>query len=338
MGRDEPYRYRVLGLVLETSRMIPGLIPTASSQQSDVSVSFEGLPTWFGGRLLAGCHPTVIQELAYLRVAVYRTTAGTYWHFQRTDDTEYLVGNAGRDVWISWRDPVTFAEVCPDLFAPVFSLLLQFRGRTPLHASVVTIDGRAIAFIGPGGAGKSTTAAKFAQLGYAVLSEDVLNVLSEGKEFNALPGYPVLHLWPQAAAMFRGLADSPAYQMRGEDSVRIDLQADARRSEISPSPIAAIYVLKPRMKDHAAPYIEPLEPRAAFLELLANTLGPPLNAEARARSFAFVARVAADVPLRKVVPHSEPDRLERMCELIVDDVRTTQRSPFPVNGTLFLDP
>src|SRR5262245_61308976 len=309
--------------------MIPGLIPIASSQAPEVAVSFEGLPSWFGGRFPEECQATVIQELAYLSVAVYRTTTGTYWHFQRTDDTEYLVGNGGQDVWISWRDPVKLAQVCPDLFAPVFSLLLQLRGRTPLHASVVTIDGRAIAFIGPGGAGKSTTAAKFAELGHAVLSEDVLNVLPEGKKFTALPGYPVLHLWPQSAVMFRGRTDSPAYQVRGQDSECIELQAGAHASEVSPRPLAAIYVLKPRMKDHAAPYIEPLEPRAAFLELLANTLGPPLGAEARARSFAFVARVAAAVPLRKIVPHTEPDRLERMCELIADDVRTTQRSPVP---------
>ena len=110
--------------------------------------------------------------------------------------------------------------------------------------------------------------------------------------------------------------------MPGQDKVCVDLEAGAHVFEGSPSPLAAIYVLKTRTDDETAPYLEPLEPHRALMELLANTLGQSLiDAEGRARNFSFLARLARDVPLRKMVPHRSPDRLERMCGLIVEDFR-----------------
>jgi hypothetical protein len=84
-----------------------------------------------------------------------------YWHFQYIDHAEYLIRGDGMEIWVSWPELVAFALVCAYLLGPVFALLLQLRGRTPLHASSVVIDGLAVAFLGPSGAGKSTTGQAF---------------------------------------------------------------------------------------------------------------------------------------------------------------------------------
>ena len=322
MEIDKPYHYRVHGLRLESTRLIPGLVSVEGGELPGVAISFEGMPGWFGGHLVKECQAMQVLQLPFLRVTVYRGTANPYWHFQYIDHTEYLIRGDGMEIWVSWPEPVAFALVCAYLLGPVFALLLQLRGRTPLHASSVVIDGLAVAFLGPSGAGKSTTAAKFAQLGCAVLSEDVLNLLREDGEFKATPGYPVIRLLPQSVQMLHGLAGSLAHPAPGGDKLCLDPQLGAGRFEGESKPLAAIYALKPRTDDNRAPYIEPLEPHAAALELLANTLGKLLiDAEGRARNFTFLTRLALDIPLRKMVPHSDPDQLARMCELILEDFR-----------------
>jgi len=318
------FYYPAYGLQLCSSRSIPSLVPIEKNGFPCVGVSFEGLPRWFGGALLKECRTTLIRQLPYLTVTVIQTPTDTYWHLWYTDHraSEYLIKNDGLEIWVSWRESVAFADVCASLLGAVFGLVLQLRGRTPLHASTVVIDGLAVAFLGPSEAGKSTTAAKFAQLGYAVLAEEVLSFLPDDNEFMATPGYPVIRLWPQSVEMLHSRADTSSYQPAGQDKLCLDLQPGAYRFETEPRPLAAIYVLKTRKDDETAPYLEPLEPHRALLELLTNTIGRSLiDAECRARNFSFLARLARAVPLRKMVPHSNPDRLEKMCELIAGDFR-----------------
>jgi len=208
------------------------------------------------------------------------------------------------------------------LFGPVFARVLHLQGRTPLHASTVVIDGLAVAFLGPPEAGKSTTAAKFAQLGYGVLGEDVLNLLPSENEFKATPGYPVIRLWPQSLEILRGLPEISTDGTPGLNKLCLDSRLGAYRFEGEPKALAAIYVLKGRAEDERAPYIEALEPHVALLELLANILGQSVvDSEGRARNFAFLARLARAVPLRRMIPHCNPDRLQRMSELIAEDFR-----------------
>jgi hypothetical protein len=75
------------------------------------------------------------------------------------------------------------------------ALLIQ-RQTLPLHGSAVVIDGKAYAFVGDSGAGKSTLAAAFVNLGYPLLSDDVIAVLiRRDRAPIALPAYPQQKLW-----------------------------------------------------------------------------------------------------------------------------------------------
>jgi hypothetical protein len=86
----------------------------------------------------------------------------------------------------------------PSLLGTAMSVLLQQRGFLVLHASAVVIAGKAVAFMGYSGAGKSTTASAFVNQGYALLTDDVLAIqLSQGYP-EVVPSYPTIKLLPDA--------------------------------------------------------------------------------------------------------------------------------------------
>ena len=82
---------------------------------------------------------------------------------------------------------------------PVQAVLWHQRGLLPLRASVVVVDGRAVALAGPSGMGKSTLAAVLAAMGHNVIADDIC-VIGAGKiaEASVQPGLPRLLLWRDA--------------------------------------------------------------------------------------------------------------------------------------------
>lgn len=60
------------------------------------------------------------------------------------------------------------------IFGPVMATVLSGRRFLVLHASAVEREGKAIAFLGPKGTGKSTTAAAMCMNGYQLVTDDML--------------------------------------------------------------------------------------------------------------------------------------------------------------------
>lgn len=86
----------------------------------------------------------------------------------------------------------------PSILGTAMSVLLQQRGFLVLHASAVVIAGKAVAFMGYSGAGKSTTASALVNQGYALVTDDVLAVrLNQGYP-EVVPSYPTIKLLPDA--------------------------------------------------------------------------------------------------------------------------------------------
>lgn len=73
--------------------------------------------------------------------------------------------------------------------------LLHQRGNLVLHANAIRVGDGAVLFAGVSGAGKSTTAAVFHQMGYQVIADDVTAVNQEG---HVVGGFPQLKLWEDA--------------------------------------------------------------------------------------------------------------------------------------------
>jgi len=212
--------------------------------------------------------------------------------------------------------------------------VLRLRGITCLHASAVAVGGRAIALLGPAGAGKSTTAAAFARLGHFTLSDDIVALEDRGDAFLAQPGHPRLCLWPESVRALYGSADAlprlvPAGGINAWcDKRYLDLLGHQSRFQPRPLPLAAVYILGERTADPAAPYVEAVPTQMGFIELVANTYMNYLpDTAARAREFEVLGRVMAGVPVRRVSPHQDPAFLPELCEAILADFH--QRFCFP---------
>src|SRR5262249_29214347 len=121
---------------------------------------------------------------------------GRFYRFSYADKTEFVVDQTGREIWTTWPAPLTLEDNATYLLGPVMRFVLLLRGMVCLHASSVVIDGKAFALLGPAGAGKSTTAAAFAERGFSILAEDVVTLDDRGDSFYVRPAYPCIRLWP----------------------------------------------------------------------------------------------------------------------------------------------
>jgi hypothetical protein len=185
-------------------------------------------------------------------------------------------------------------------------------GIEPLHSTTVVINGKAVAFAGDCGYGKSTLGASFVQAGHALLTDDLLVVREEDYGFMAYPGPPRLKLFPDIAKRLfgRGINGTPMNNLTPK--LVIPLEQDAKVFWRDATPLKAIYVLTPPTggsRSHRIT-IRLLSPRRAFVELLKNTFNTVVVDPARLRrQFDLAARLVGKVPVKSV---SFPRRLARL--------------------------
>jgi hypothetical protein len=174
-------------------------------------------------------------------------------------------------------------------------LLHQRKDVTVIHASVASINGQAIAFVGPKGAGKSTMVALLHQHGHALLSDDLLVARMDSNTPQALPGFPHLKLWPDTAELV-GQAASTLPRLRPElDKRGQRLNSDFR---LEPVPLAAICILA----EGESVALRPLPAHTGCLALLPHWYGARfghdlLSLLGTARHFQECAALANRVPI-----------------------------------------
>jgi hypothetical protein len=152
------------------------------------------------------------------------------------------------------------------LLGSAFAAILHQRGLLPLHANAVEVDGRAIAFMGHPGAGKSTLAAWFHDRGFRILSDDVCVVtFDEAGRALAHPGIPRLRLWREALEATGRTAE--AYELSFDDMDKYNVPTAAHVDQAIP--LSHVYLLE--KADGEVGGIDPLTGSAAVEALVANT-------------------------------------------------------------------
>jgi hypothetical protein len=176
--------------------------------------------------------------------------------------------------------------------------------------------------VGPSGSGKSSTAAGFARLGYALLTDDLIALRESDAGFGVEPAFPRVHLWPQSARSMFGSWDALPRITPNWDKRRLDLDDQGFRFQRSALPLAAIYFLGDRGAAGDTPRIEAVSPAHALIALVSDShatefVDPPQ----RAAEFDALARLLARVPSRRVTPSEDLARIPELCEAIVRDLR-----------------
>jgi hypothetical protein len=181
--------------------------------------------------------------------------------------------------------------------------------------------------VGPAGAGKSTTTAAFAKLGYRVLSDDVVTLADKSGGLMVHPAYPCIRLWPESVEALFGTRDALPLLTPNWDKRYLDLTGDEHRFQADALPLGAVYFLGARSGSADAPRIESVAPQAGMIDLVANAYAPYLkNKAARAEEFKVLRHVVAKVPLRRAIPGADLRDVSRLCAVILEDLRALPQS------------
>ena len=319
--------YSIYGLHLHTDLPLPGLVPLQSSPGIDVQVWFHSKPYVLSDGVALEAEPLYVSpyedEQGQPVLKAWQLSGGRYFKLRYSDAAEFIIDRTGDQIWCVRPDSLTLDDMTVYLLGPILGFLLRLRGTVCLHASAISISDHALALVGPAGAGKSTTAAGLAELGFPVLSDDVLALSdTDGKVF-VQPAYPHLRLWPTAVKILYGRPDALPRLVPGDslwDKCYLNLTENDFEFQRQPLPLAAIYLLSQRSEDPAAPSIETISAGAGLMSLVANTYANQmLDTERRAQEFGLLSRVVSSVPLKRVTPHADPYYLPRLCDVIIDD-------------------
>jgi hypothetical protein len=292
----------------------------------DVTIALQSTPVTLKERLTAAkiqwCS-SVEGDYSTPVLQIKQTADAAYLSFLYSDQCEFILDAKGTRVWASWSEELTMADVLPWLRGPILGAVLRLRNTVSLHASAVSIGGCAIALVGPGGSGKSTTAAGFARRGYGVLSDDVVTLKPKNESFWVEPGYPNVLLWPESVRALYGSGGALPRITPDWEKCYLDLIENGCEFIREPQPLAAIYVLSERSVEASSPLIQPVSGNVALMELIANTYVSYLSDRSmRSRDFELLSRVAAHVPIRRVIPHSDQAQLSMLCDRIREDAET----------------
>lgn len=136
------------------------------------------------------------------RIAGHLLEPGRHW----LSGDEFLLRDVGlachyrrgEGITVQLDDPAKGGALNLYLVGTVYSAIAAINGLLPLHASAVEAGGRAIAFTGAPGAGKSTIAAALRRNGHAIVADDTLVLDAVHAPPLCLPGHKRLKLWPDS--------------------------------------------------------------------------------------------------------------------------------------------
>jgi hypothetical protein len=322
------FSYRTYGLNLSSDSPIPGLeLGPDYGNSSDIFVELSGEPKW----VLDALHlPSIIlhsiaarpetQDPAFVLTSL---DEGQFFQLAYSDGTRFVVNRAATRIWGTPGDSQTMEDLSTYFLGPIMGFILRKRGTMALHASALCIEEKAVVLTGEAGAGKSTTAAALALRGASVLCEDIAAVEETEGCFSIERGYPRICLWPSSVEMLMGNQNALPRITPNWDKCYLPLDGAMANLETQKRSLGAIYILVPRETTADAPRIEEVSNREVLLELLQNTyMNWILDREQRAAEFELLSRLVSHVPVRRIVPHSDPSRIGALCELLVADARS----------------
>lgn len=268
--------YRLFGLDLRSEIDLDGVASPAEAAEPDVDIIIG---------TIAADEP---------RPGYSLTPEGTLLNVTKVG--RFLIRD-GRQIVIEPAPGATERNLRLFLLGSAIGALLHQRGLMPLHANAIDLGGRAVAFSGHSGAGKSTIAAWFHDRGHRILADDVCVIgFDKGGRALAYPGIPRLRLWREA--LEASGRDTENFDRSFDDMDKFDVPTNAG-ADPKPLPLAAIYLLRKVEEEAGGAAIDRLAGVDAVDALVSNTYrGAYLATIGRtAQHLATCLNVARTVPI-----------------------------------------
>ncbi|HWP47150.1 MAG TPA: hypothetical protein VNM22_08325 [Candidatus Limnocylindrales bacterium] len=290
------FSYLAYGLTVHSTLSLPELVP--GEAEADVMVRLEkvayGLPEPVDGR----SHFWMTDEGIYL----FYEEAGTF-----------LI-RGGREILI---DPVPGVEervLRLFILGPALRVLLHQRGLLVFHASAVSMNGAAIAFLGGPGWGKSTTVAALYARGHGVVADDITAVEVAKDHPLVFPGFPQLKLWPEAVT---ALGEDPGMLYSLHPHLEKRGKRITKGFSPHPLPLRCIYVLA----EGQIPEIESIQPQETLIELIRHFYGIKLLRSSEVSShFLRCASLAKKVAIRRLKRPRSLSSLFNVVQMVEEDL------------------
>jgi hypothetical protein len=253
LNRKPMHSYTVAGLTISSEIPLPELLPHALADDNpDVEIRCGPVPDSLPGAIASTSATQITQDAVLLEIP----------------GVGRFCVHAGKEVRVQPDPAVEAQDLRLFLLGSAFGAIWFQRGFFPLHASVVVINGGAIAFSGDPGAGKSTLAAWLNSQGYPLLCDDVCVIrFADDEQPVAYPAFPRLKLWTDAlsaldidhSGLQRDYSRADKYHLSAEGEFRLE-----------PAPLRHINLLR-FSDDLAPPRIEDIKPAHAVPLLRDNT-------------------------------------------------------------------
>ena len=184
-----------------------------------------------------------------------------------------------------------------------------------LHASSVAAQGGFVAFLGPGGAGKSTIALALGRAGHAIGSDDGLLLGANAAAPAATPSYSIVRVWDDSASAIA--AGPPANA--GAPSTQKRRYHDGILFAAARLPLARLYVIEPEPASSIR--FAPISARAAAIALVEQSYRLALDdRDALARELDDLAGLARRVPAWRLAFPRRLDAWRELSEAVMDHV------------------
>jgi hypothetical protein len=246
--------------------------------------------------------------------------------FQRSDGGHHFVGTVeavgtfavldGCKIVVDPLSKVDDSLLNTFLIGPILAVLLRQRGLTVLHASSVVVNDMAIAFLGNSGAGKSTMAQVFHSHGYPVITDDVMVVQLENDGPMAIPGYPLIKLWPESASAM-GYEPDHLPCIHGSSTKRShQLTSGFGQAAV---PLKRFYVLD----EGNAHRMVPLNASESLIKLLQHSRATTLltHSKFRTKNFRDCTWMAENIPMARFERKPALSELSELVKMVEADLR-----------------
>jgi hypothetical protein len=316
-------RYRVFGTRIESDVLLPGLAVDRRATPPDVKLWLASNPSWVEHALTLprDAYP---QPDFFAGSRVVHTLGGEklkFFHLAYADGTEFVISHAGDRVFGRWQSPFTLEYTVTYVMGPILGIVLRRRGWTCVHASAVAWNGRAVMFVGPPGAGKSTTAAAAVMRhGARMLTDDIVALRRSRGRYLVEPGQSWLRLWESSVRLL--CRDEKALPLLTPNWDKRYLDATPRSSLAAPLERICFFGAR-TPREPATSLLAPVCPRDALVLLAANTYGSRFaHAAGRRTEFSTLSELARTVPA-VIVPGDHGARpVDAMLEAVRENLES----------------